>query len=105
MKLKVTKTLAKYINSFVKKEKLAVKAAYKIVGPMDYPGGVMWNPDAEEDEIEYDRQYQVIMVYYPEKYYACPLAISTPMLKNRFKGQKEISEEDFKEALREWIEI
>lgn len=104
MKPKVSKTMAKYINSFVKKNKLAENAEFAYVGPADYPGGTFFNPDAEDDYDCVRDKYQVIRINYPSEHYACPCVISTPMLKKAVGG-RTLGTEEFDEILRKWIEI
>lgn len=106
MKIKATKTFARYVNNLVKTLGIAESAEFKLVGPMDYPGGTICNPDSDVDYDNTTDRYRVIKVYYKYEDYACPCTISTPMLMEICdRLGEQISIEELNEELKNLIEI
>ena len=108
MKIKVSKTFAKFINDTAKELNFKVSAKVVELSENSY----RWNVDSDIfralDYGDYDisnRTGKAIMLVYPEDYFACPNYLTTYQLTQEFKRNSVSSLEDLKNMIKNMCEI
>ena len=108
MKIKVSKTFAKFINDTAKELNFKVSAKVVELSENSY----RWNVDSDIfralDYGDYDicsRTGKAIMLVYPEDYFACPNYLTTYQLNQEFKRYNVSSLEDLKSMIKNMCEI
>lgn len=106
MNIAVTKVFAKFINKTAKE--MGFKAhAVVITLPSNaytfHTGTDLW--DAGDDYDFTTGRCKVIMVDYPEIYYACTRFLSTHRLTEEFRKRGVRTAEELKEMLRDMLEV
>ena len=108
MYIRVSKTIAKFINKTAKE--LGFKAHAEVI-TLPYQTYSLHTGENVVDasfngDYDYEtREFKVIMVTYPDEYYACPRYLTTMGLSNAFKNSGVTDVDGLKEWFRDMLEV
>lgn len=108
MYIRVSKTIAKFINKTAKE--LGFKAHAEVVD-LSYQNYSVLTGESVFDasfygDYNYDTAgFKAILVTYPDEYYACPRYLTTMGLSNAFKNSGVTDVDGLKEWFRDMLEI
>lgn len=108
MKIKVSKTFAKFINSVAQEQGWKVLAQVVTVSKEKYSfivGGDIYDA-AEYGDYDYTTgKVKAIMLTYPAEYYSCGQYLTTKLLNKEFKRQNVSDVSGLKRMIRDLCEI